>query len=589
MKKVFLKIFAILGIFFISFFINVNKANAETCHWISPLTYIDGNNLPARIKSSIQYETSDKDYSGVRGPDVQSTNMLTSFRLKYDGEYKIGYSVDGLNYLPKGNPSKNDQGGYNIYLNGTYSNILSDKNPNSNCSYKYVKVKATGGDPNSFNNFMVTITGVTEKEYISYLKSGGQYKNLFDGKTYGDYQLYANTTDNKFRKIEDNNYDGDHSYTFHEMIKKTGGVIYFVNMKESETYPKENLDTFKKILSEAEINGKKLSKEDQKEHLNALGTLIDVGEKDKYTYTKAYFDATNVAWKAYMNSGKTDKVEETRREFFSRWFNKSVARYQFEDDISQFLRYWKFIYRNDCSTTTCDLDNDGDNDNKDKKIYSNIIEILENFQKYVFTYVCNSKLDSEPCLPICTTSSDLICTDNKATEECKKSEGYKTCQGCITRCASINSESDKINCYNTCTHNQYSIAKESLKKAKQEYANNIAKATQSLSTLTRVDAPQLNIEFKPYKLKCEDVEVFHTIYKIITILAPILVILFGSLDYAKAVIASDVEKMEKSKKQFPKRILLLVLFVLIPQIVSILIELFSTTDTNLMKCIISGS
>lgn len=577
MKKVFLKIFTILGIFFISFFINVNKVNAETCHWISPLTYIDGNNLPAKMQATVRYSDEEDIFHN-------STNVITSFRLKYDDKYKIGYAVDGLNYLPKGNPKKNDQGGYNIYLNRSYNNILSDKRPNSNCSYKYVKAYTIKDPQTAFSSFYVEITTATEEEYISYLKSGEQYKNLFDGKGFGLYTIYSRTAADKLSNMVDK----DNS--FYEMIKKTGGLIYFVNMKESETYPKENLDMFKKILSEAEINGKKLSEEDQKEHLNALGNIIDVGEKDKYTYTKAYFDATNVAWKKYMNSGKTDKVEETRREYFSRWFNKSVARYQFEDDISQFLRYWKFIYRNDCSTTTCDLDNNGANDDKDKKIYSNIVEILENFQKYVSIYVCNSKLDSEPCLPICTTSSDLICTDNKATEECKKSEGYKTCQGCTTRCASINSESDKINCYNTCTHNQYSVAKESLKKAKQEYANNIAKATQNLSTLTRVDAPQFNIEFKKhYKLKCEDVEVFHTIYKILTILAPILVILFGSLDYAKAVIASDVEKIEKAKKQFPKRILLLFLFLIIPIIIKILINLFSTTDTSLMKCIISGS
>ena len=64
--------------------------------------------------------------------------------------------------------------------------------------------------------------------------------------------------------------------------------------------------------------------------------------------------------------------------------------------------------------------------------------------------------------------------------------------------------------------------------------------------------------------------------------------MFGSLDYAKAVMASDIEKMEKSKKQFPKRLLLLIVFVLVPIFVRILIS-FTNTNTNLMECIISGS
>ncbi len=103
------------------------------------------------------------------------------------------------------------------------------------------------------------------------------------------------------------------------------------------------------------------------------------------------------------------------------------------------------------------------------------------------------------------------------------------------------------------------------------------------------------INFKSkYKVKCKDFEALHTIYLILEIAAPIAVIVFGSLDYAKAVMASDIEKMEKSKKKFPKRLLLLVLFVLVPILIQIILKLFSTTsdsidaDTSLMKCIILG-
>ena len=103
----------------------------------------------------------------------------------------------------------------------------------------------------------------------------------------------------------------------------------------------------------------------------------------------------------------------------------------------------------------------------------------------------------------------------------------------------------------------------------------------------------MDIEFTGYKVKCKDVKVFHTLYVILEIAAPIAVIIFGSLDYAKAVMASDIEKMEKSKKKFPKRLILLVLFVLVPIIIKIILNLFSKTTgiktgINLMRCIVLG-
>ena len=74
----------------------------------------------------------------------------------------------------------------------------------------------------------------------------------------------------------------------------------------------------------------------------------------------------------------------------------------------------------------------------------------------------------------------------------------------------------------------------------------------------------------------------------------ILVIVFGSLDYAKAVIASDVEKMEKSKKKFPMRVMLLLIFVFVPIIISITLKLYAQStkkdvNTSLMYCVINGS
>ena len=126
-----------------------------------------------------------------------------------------------------------------------------------------------------------------------------------------------------------------------------------------------------------------------------------------------------------------------------------------------------------------------------------------------------------------------------------------------------------------------------------EAANAAANAALELYKIYKAKAPSLDIEFTGYKVKCKDVKIFNTLYKILEIAAPIAVIIFGSLDYAKAVMASDVEKMEKSKKKFPKRLILLVLFVLVPIIIKIILNLFSEstgikTGIDLMRCIVLG-
>lgn len=574
MKKSFFKISMIIIVVFITFFTNKKDTFAETCYWVSPFTHINDKNLPSHIQATIGYETKDISYSGVLGIDITSTKPVTSYILKYDDKYKIGYTVGRLSPAPSG-ASTNPKGGYNIYLTGSYGSIKSDKKPGSDCSkYKYVKASTT-----SFTNFKVSISGVSESEYVSYLKNGGQTRNLFENKLYGFYTLYAYTTKNNFTKINDRDYDGDHKDSFYDMIEKTGGDIYFVNTGQSETYPTTNLNNFKKMIKDAD-SGATISED---EALKGLGTVIDTGSKDTITYTKAYFDATKSAWQSYMNSDlSTKKGDETRRSYFSQWYTKSVARYEFETDLEEFLKYWKYIYQKDCTTTTCDLDGDGDNDDRDRQYYNNIVTIIESQLGYTKASSCIDKIEKDPCLSTCVTDTKK-CNTQLGTS-CTNSTTYKNCKTCLESCTDKNTTT----CNDKCTSKKYSSTKTSLDKSKQDSSNAAAKASKTLYTLSRADAPSLNVEFEPYKVKCSDVKIFHKYYVMLEIIAPIAVILFGTLDYAKAVISSDVEKMEKSKKKFPKRILALVIFVLVPVIVSLLVNSFSGTNADLMRCIING-
>jgi len=603
MKKPFIKIITILSIIFISFFIEKNSVFAdEKCYWISPLTYMNEFGLPSNIQSKIEYESNEGSYKGKYGPDTSAIVNLTSYRLKYNGsKYDIGYSVETLPHSPKG-ATLNEQGGYNIYLDETYKQskkeLVPDTTPGSDCSkYKYAKATVSKEKHGYGYLFNITISGVKESEYINYLRSGGQFKNLFNSKnTYGIYSdLNANGTNDDFSGFSDQDYDGTKQSTFAKMIEKTGGEIIFVNTKLRENYPTDHLKQFKQMLKHAESDaGVKLSEDEQNEALKGLSQLIDIGDTNNITYTKAYFDATHEAWKKYMDSDYVNGQrigEEERKERFSLWFNKSTARYVFENDFEEFLKYWKFIY-GDCTTGTCDLNADETNDDTDRKINKNIIIVLESCEKFSTASACESKLYNDPCVSLCTGNS-TTCISGPALTQCMSSNTYKTCKTCADKCGNIQSAEAKTACYDNCTSGKYSTVMGAVNNEQREAANAAANAALELYKIYKAKAPSLDIEFTGYKVKCKDVKVFNTLYKILEIAAPIAVIIFGSLDYAKAVIASDVEKMEKSKKKFPKRLILLVLFVLVPIIIKIILNLFSEstgikTGIDLMRCIVLG-
>ena len=186
------------------------------------------------------------------------------------------------------------------------------------------------------------------------------------------------------------------------------------------------------------------------------------------------------------------------------------------------------------------------------------------------------------CNSVCSDSTGKIYETN-AFNACVQSEPYKKCNNCKKNsCANVPA-SELDNCMKGC------FGGSEYQNILTKVQNNSSELEKLTENLYRVKAPEIDIDFnKRAELKCEDVVVFHTIYVILEIIAPILVIVFGSLDYAKAVMASDIEKMEKSKKLFPKRLLFVVLFVLVPLIINILLS-YTNIDTNLMKCVILGN
>lgn len=73
------------------------------------------------------------------------------------------------------------------------------------------------------------------------------------------------------------------------------------------------------------------------------------------------------------------------------------------------------------------------------------------------------------------------------------------------------------------------------------------------------------------------------ILKILQIAVPVGLILFGTIDMAKAVIAGDEKKMKEAQKPFIKRIISAVIVFLIPYIVQVVIGLV-TSNTEYKGC-----
>lgn len=73
------------------------------------------------------------------------------------------------------------------------------------------------------------------------------------------------------------------------------------------------------------------------------------------------------------------------------------------------------------------------------------------------------------------------------------------------------------------------------------------------------------------------------VIKIIQIAVPIALILFGTIDMAKAVIAGDEKKMKEAQKPFVKRIISAIIVFLIPYIVQVVVGIV-TNKTQYKGC-----
>ena len=74
------------------------------------------------------------------------------------------------------------------------------------------------------------------------------------------------------------------------------------------------------------------------------------------------------------------------------------------------------------------------------------------------------------------------------------------------------------------------------------------------------------------------------VLRILQIAVPIGLILFGTIDMAKAVIAGDEKKMKEAQKPFIKRIIAAVIVFLIPIIVNMVLSFVTTGNSDWIDC-----
>lgn len=74
------------------------------------------------------------------------------------------------------------------------------------------------------------------------------------------------------------------------------------------------------------------------------------------------------------------------------------------------------------------------------------------------------------------------------------------------------------------------------------------------------------------------IHIVRTVINILQIAVPVALILWGTLDIGKAVIAGDEKKMKEAQKPFIKRIVYAVIAFLVPFIVSIVMGYVGNTE-----------
>lgn len=96
---------------------------------------------------------------------------------------------------------------------------------------------------------------------------------------------------------------------------------------------------------------------------------------------------------------------------------------------------------------------------------------------------------------------------------------------------------------------------------------------------------------KANDITCDNFSHLTGIYTSLRIIAPFLLVLFGSLDFFKSMVAGDEKKQIEARSKFFKRLIALLLLIILPFIVQFLAVNFgkyNANSTGLFCCVVSN-
>lgn len=252
-----------------------------------------------------------------------------------------------------------------------------------------------------------------------------------------------------------------------------------------------------------------------------------------------------------------------------------------------------------------------DNSDKDAKTLESNNKTLNDLK------TVKNDLTNDLCSGYC--ASNLVADNNYDKynfDKCKENNAsYNTCRSdynkcksdssTCTRCSSLPGDAqsscntscinDVKSCLNDKGHNNiWDKANEKLKEVNTKI-NELEKENSDIldnRTYKYEDVSLLRFKYgtKPYEPKCSDITFLTSIWSVLIVLAPFLLIVYAAFDYFKCVMAGDEEKMKVAKKKIPKRVIALVLLLVFPQILKMLVSNFGThraNNTKYIQCILT--
>lgn len=548
-------------------------AKAARCEYISPMTFKSSNNASYEIRTTINYNKSWFKYRNSKNTILTHFTLMSGMNTAgqvYDVGFRVNPAIGDSTTKGLSIPDTNR---FSFSSETTLPGVTPDFNlnvPNVTLCPTYVKLEYTD---------YYHVTESSENEFEAYIKNDSNIGNCSTENPGTQACLVALTFNTLSHKDRFGSLD-DPEESLSGYIKQHGSIVYIENYNQQK-YPSTKLNMLKKELKSNN------SEEAANKLINTLSSIMDMSDTNELTVNDTYYNLTKDDWHSLVSKylvNDTNKSEiytndnaqnhDALNEAFQNWFYMT-GRYILEEDPDKFIKYVKFL-------------SEGRMDDSTRNQYYEIMRSIKGIKDLDNINGKEDKINNDTCLSlckVCLTSSGTGC------EECKKSSDYKECSTCVSKANNIPDTSSQQAAIKSCMgETLYETYEKTLQETKDEIVKEKENViNQITSALSNIKLPTLNVETgKIYEVQCEDVTVFHTIYIMIIAAGPVLTIVLGTLDYAKAVIASDEKKMQEFKSKFPKRVLALILLIVTPIIVSLLIKIISPLSTSLLSCVVNG-